>query len=553
MRLRLLSFCCVLPSVACFGDTANTADGDTGGTLVILSPAGRDPLLPPLVSEQVARQVTDNLYEPLAEIGPAMNTVGDAGFEPRLAKSWQWSADSMSIAFSIDPEARWHDGQPVRAADVKFSLDVLKDPATASLNMETVANVDSIAVRDSLTAVAWFKQRTPEQFYDLVYQLRIIPAHVLKDIPRDKLRTSEVVNRPIGTGRFRFVRWDPGVRIELIADTAHYRARARLDRVIWAFTPDANAAITQLFSGQGDFYEALPAELLPRIDSSGQLKAFRYPGLNYAFMGFNHKDPKRLTQPHPIFGDVRVRRALSMALDREAMLKNYFDTLGVLGSGPYPRAFADTTVKLPPFDRAAAAALLDSAGWRMGQNGVRSRAGKELAFRIMVPNSSRPRLRYAVLVQEQLKNVGARADIDAIAFQPFLDRQAARDFDASMMAVAADPSPATIKQNWTTSGITGGQNFINYSNPKFDALVDSGQHSFDPARARSYYHRAYETIVADAPAVFLYDFLLLGGTHRRLRMPPLRADGWWTALADFTIPANERIERDRIGLRPAQP
>ena len=554
MRLRLTSAALLLTAVACAGDGASGSNGATGGTVVILSPAPRDPILPPLVQEQVSREVSDNVYEPLAEIGAQMNTIGDEGFQPRIAKSWQWAADSLSVAFTIDPAARWHDGRPVRASDVKFSLDVIKDPLTASPNAETVANVDSISVRDSMTAVAWFKRRTPEQFYDLVYQLRIIPEHVLKDIPRGDLRTSDVVRTPIGTGRFRFVRHDPGVRIELIADTAHYRERAKLDRVIWSVVPDGNAAVTQLFSGQGDFYETLPADALPRVDSaSGQLRAIRYPGLQYSFLGFNQKDPRRLTQPHPIFGDVRVRRAIAMALDRQGMLRNVFDTLGVLGSGPYPGSFADTSVKLPAFDRAAAAALLDSAGWRMGSDSVRAKGGRKLAFGLMVPNSSRPRMRYAVLIQEQLKGVGAQVTIDALDFPTFANRQTARNFDAATMAVAVDPTPATIRQNWATSGITGGQNYISYSNPTFDAAVDSAQHAFDPQRARAHYRRAYQTLIADAPAVFLYDLLLLAGYHKRISIPPLRADGWWTSLADFSIPANERIERDRIGLRPATP
>jgi peptide/nickel transport system substrate-binding protein len=119
--------------------------------------------------------------------------------------------------------------------------------------------------------------------------------------------------------------------------------------------------------------------------------------------------------------------------------------------------------------------------------------------------------------------------------------------------VAADPTPATIRQNWSTAGITAGQNYVSYSNPAFDAAVDSAQRTFDPQRARAHYRRAYQTLVADAPAVFLYDLLLLAGYHKRLHIPRLRADGWWTSLADFTIPANERIERDRIGLRPATP
>lgn len=518
--------------------------------MVIIAAPTSSPLIPAFVNDLTAREVTDALYESLAEIGAGLNTIGDAGFEPRLARNWQWAADSLSIAFSLDPRARWHDGRPVRANDVRFSLALSKDTIAASEVAQQIANIDSISVRDSLTAVAWFKTRTPEQFYDLAYQVRILPEHVYGNIPGAEIRTSAAARNPVGSGRFRFVRWEPGVRVELIADTAHYRGRPKLDRVIWSFAADGNAALTQLFSGQGDFYETLSADVLPRVDSSAQLKAVPYTALQYAFLGLNQRDPRRLAAPHPVFGDVRVRRALSMALDREAMLRNVFDTLGVLGSGPYPQKFADTTIKAPPFDRAVANALLDSAGWRLGADSVRSKGGRPLAFSIMVPNSSRPRMRYAVLIQEQLKQIGARVTIDALEFRPFLDRQSGGNFDAATMLIGIDPSPSIIKQAWGTAGT---QNYVKYSNRRFDALIDSAQAAFDPAAARALYGRAYRTVVDDAPAVWLYDPVYFAGAHKRIRPAGMRADSWWVGLPEFSIPASERIERDRIGLRPAQP
>ena len=550
--MRLRPFAVLLSSlvIACAGETGSSADGDVGGTMVIIAAPTSSPLIPALVNDLTAREVTDALYESLAEIGAGLNTIGDAGFEPRLARSWQWAADSLSIAFSLDPRARWHDGRPVRANDVRFSLALSKDTVAASEVAQQIANIDSISVRDSLTAVAWFKTRTPEQFYDLAYQVRILPEHVYGSIPGAEIRTSAAARNPVGSGRFRFVRWEPGVRVELIADTAHYRGRPKLDRVIWSFAADGNAALTQLFSGQGDFYETLSADVLPRVDSSAQLKAVPYTALQYAFLGLNQRDPRRLAVPHPIFGDVRVRRALSMALDREAMLRNVFDTIGVLATGPYPQKFADATIKVPTFDRAAANALLDSAGWRLGADSVRSKGGRPLAFSIMVPNSSRPRMRYAVLIQEQLKQIGARVTIDALEFRPFLDRQGAGNFDAATMLIGIDPSPSIIKQAWGTAGT---QNYIKYSNRTFDALTDSAQATFDPAAARALYRRAYRAIVEDAPAVWLYDPVYFAGAHKRIRPAGMRADGWWVGLPEFSIPANERIERDRIGLRPAQP
>ncbi len=522
---------------------------------MIFSVAGNEPspLFPPLTADIVSRIVIDQVYDRLAEIGPAMNTIGDVGFQPRLARSWTWSADSLSIAFSLDPRAKWHDGQPVRAADVKYSVDLNKNPKTGTQVTASIANVDSVTVRDSLTAVAWFHRRTPEQFYDLVYQVPILPEHVTKAVAPEQMATSDVIRHPIGTGRFRFSRWDPGARIELLADTANYRGRPKLDRFVISFAADGGSAIAQLLSGQSDFFDNVPPDVIPRLDSA-RVRPLKYPGLGYAYMGMNLRDPKRLGSPHPIFGDRRVRRAISMAVDRQAMLRNVFDTLGTLGSGPFARSVADTTISLPPYDRAHAAALLDSAGWTAGADGMRAKNGRPLAFTLAVPTSSRPRMRYAVLLQEQLKAAGARVDIESMDISAFIERTMERVFDAAMLSTNPDPSPSGIKQNWATEGIGKGlQNQVSYSNPSFDALVDSATRSFDVGKARQYYHRAYQTLVDDAPAVWLYDVLTVGGLHKRIHPEGLRADGWWPNLADWSIPANERIDRDRIGLRPAQP
>jgi peptide/nickel transport system substrate-binding protein len=551
MNVRIAG-CCALIALASCGDRG-TGEA-TGGTVIMAAPSAWTPGPPPLISDQLSRVVADQLYDRLAEIGPGLNTVGDAGFAPRLAQRWSWAADSLSVTFELDPRARWHDGRPVRAADVRFTFGIYKDPKVGSSVTSLLGNIDSVTVRDSLAAVVWFHSRTPEQFYDFVYQVQIMPEHVWAGVPRDQLANSDAARTPVGSGRFRFVRFEPGSRLEIVADTANFRGRPKLDRIVWSIVPDAGTAVTQLLTGQADFMEFLPPDVVPKVDSSQTLRTLKFEGLLFAYLGFNGRDPGRPAVAHPLFGDRRVRRALSMALDREAMLRNVFDNIGVLGSGPYPRALADTGVKLLPFDRAAAAALLDSAGWVMAANGVRAKGGTPLAFSLIVPASSRPRMRYAVLLQEQFKTIGATVTLETMEFAAFLDRQSSGRFDAAMMASGYDPSPSTIKQVWATSSIgRGGQNFVRYSNPAFDATLDSALASFDAARAADLRRRAYRMLVDDAPAVWLYDVLTIAGSHRRIQPATMRGDGWWANLADWWIPATERTERDRVGLRPAAP
>lgn len=533
------------------------ADGDPpapGGTLVIAASGDPDILLPPLIASAVADMVTDQLFDPLASLGADLNTVGDRGFQPRLAKRWTWSADSLSIAFHLDPDARWHDGAPVRARDVVFTHATYTDPKTGSPVATNLSSIDSVTARDSLTPVFWFRRRTPEQFQDAAYTMSILPEHLLGNANRADLRSSVFGRQPVGTGRFRFVKWEPGVRLELVADTLNYRGRARLDRVILSFAPDFNSAVAKLFSGEADFFETLRPEQLEEMKKHPELRTIPYQAMDYMYLQFNLRT-KNGRQPHPVLGDRETRRALSMALDRRRMVQNVFDSLAVVAVGPGPRgqASTDTTVAQLPYDTARARRALDSLGWRDANgDGVRERNGRPLRFSVLVPSSSRTRVRLAVLMQEQLRALGVKLDIEELEFSTFLDRMGRRDFEAIMGAAHTDPSPIGLRQAWSSAAAAkGGSNFGWYESAAFDAQVDSALASMDPAAARAHFKAAFQVIIDDAPAVWLYEPRPIAGAHRRIRATELRPDGWWSGLADWWIPPGERLPRDRIGLRAA--
>ena len=562
MRTRLRSLFLLVPLAASVlacggGDRDRTGGGeragDPGGTLVVAVTGDADHLTPMLYESITARQAIDQLFDHLADIGDDLNTIGDAGFRPALAERWEWADDSLSIAFHLNPRARWHDGRPVRAADVRFTHALYVDPAVASPFAPLLENIDSVQVRDSSTAVVWFARRTPQQFFDATYQMHIVPEHVFAGADRRNLRAASFDRAPVGSGRFRFARWTPGQALEIVADTANYRGRAMLDRVIWSVSPDPASTIARLSTGEADWVEVLRPEDQRELGTRPDIELVPYATMQYAAMLFNLNAPGALSRPHPLFADRELRRALTIAVDRRAMVRNVFDTLGLVGIGPITRslATADTTIEQLPFDRARASQLLDSLGWRDADgDGVRERDGRPLEFTLLTPNSSAFRMRMAVLLQEQLAQVGAKVNVETLDFGTFLQRQGTRRFDAALAGVGSDPLPSGIRQMWSAGSIgTGGANATGYASRTFDALVDSGSVAMDPEAGRRYFRRAYETIVADAPAIWLYELRLVGGSHARVERRGLRADGWWAHLADWTIPEAQRIPRDRIGLR----
>jgi len=540
-HVRLL--CAVALFAGCVG-SESTPGGKPGGTLAISIGGDPDVLIPSLVSTVQAAQMVDLVYDRLADIGDSLNVVGDAGFTPRLADSWTWSPDSLSIAFHINPRAKWHDGQPVRSSDVRFTLQSTRDSTLGTPVAALITNIDSVSTPDSATAVFWFHKRTPQQFYDATYQMPIMPEHIWKGIAPAAWRASEAAKHPIGSGQFRFVRWTPRTAVEVAADSANYRGAPKLARVVWSIAPDFPTALTRFLSGETDFFEVLRPENIPEVMKHPNLRVKTYRSLAYLFAQFNLRDPANHARPHPIFGNRELRRALTMATDRATIVRSVYDTLALPALGPTVRAYptTDPNIRQIPFDLPRARLILDSLGWRVTRSdGTRSRNGRPLQFTLSVPSTSKVRIRLAVLIQEQLRQAGVKVDIEQLDFRVLVEKERKRAFDAAIGQWNTQPSPGSVRGSWGTPGshASSGTNYGSYENPVFDAYVDSALASFDPGNARSYFTKAYETIVQDAPAIWLAEPRGIVGYNARVHLAPLRSDAWWAHIPDWWVAAGQ--------------
>jgi peptide/nickel transport system substrate-binding protein len=516
--------------------TKSGGDAPVGGTIVIAAAADADALVPPLILSLQGKQIADQVFDNLADIGSRLNTVGDAGFTPRLASSWRWSADSLAVDFKINPGARWHDGVPVRAKDVRFTFGLLKDPALGSPLSGNLDNVDSVSLPDSMTARVWFHRRTPDEFFKAATPVAILPAHLLDKIKPADLRASQFAQHPIGSGRFRFSEWVRGARIVLLADSANYRGRPKADRVIWLISAEYAAAALRLMSGEADFLDVVKPEYVGQVRARGDKILTTGGSLDYGYAAFNLGDATR-GKKRTVFADRNVRRALVMAVDRNAVVRSVFDTLALVAHGPATRVLttSDTTIGLP-YDTARAAAILDSIGWKRGSDGMRWKGGAPLAFALMVPNSSAIRSKLAVLLQEQWRRAGVATRIESIEANTFGERLDDRKFDAVLNAWHIDPTPSSVREEWASSEIKkGGYNATSYSNPAFDAVVDSAVNEMEPARSAALYQRAYRILTDDAAAMWIYELRNVHGVSRRINPVGIRADAWWANLGDWSV------------------
>jgi peptide/nickel transport system substrate-binding protein len=379
----------------------------------------------------------------------------------------------------------------------------------------------------------------------------VLPAHLLKGVRGPALRTTSLARTPIGSGRFRFVSWKAGSSVEIAADTGNYSGRPHVDRVIWNFAPDPNTAFTRLLGGAADVLEQIIPAQLPQLATNKNIRTTLIPGLDYNFIQFNLHDPANPARPHPLFGDRNLRRALTMAVDRKRIVESVYDSLAAPAIGPTVRAYptTDSTLQQIPYSPENAQRILDSLGWRVtGRDSLRRRNGRPLEFTLTVPGSSKSRVSMAVIIQNQLQQIGAKMNIDKLEFAAFIDREKRHAFDAVMGGWHVDASPGGIRQTWGSSGgHPAGSNYGSYANPVFDAETDSALLSMDLADRRERFKHAYQTIIDDAPAIWLAEPKTVLAVHRRIRLPRVRADAWWASIPDWSVPAAERIARDSVG------
>ena len=510
------------------------------GVIVIASGADADVLLP-IFTEGVGRAVSDQMFLKLADVGLAANTIGDDGFVPRLAKSWQFEGD-RTLVFEIDPRARWQDGVPVRADDVAFTFAAYTDTLVNAPAAPLLAAIDSVRARDSLHVAFYFSHSYPEQFYDATHHMRILPRHLLDSIPRDRWRTHPLARHPIGDGPFRLAEWRAGELIELTADSSFFQGPPGAARLIWRISPDFNTAISQLVAGEADFVEAITGpENIERVQKASSARPMEYPSPVYVYLGFNLR-ARGGSGPNPLFGSRALRRAIALATDRQTLVSAVLGGWGTVPPGPATSFMWIAAGAKPqlPWDTAAARRLLDSLGWRdTNGDGIRERAGRPLAFDLAYPSSSPPRQRTGVILQEQYRRLGIDVRLAPLEFNVWLDRARAGRFDAILGGWQVDLSPSGIGGLWGTDAI-GGLNYDGYSSPQFDSLVAQASVTANHDSALALWHEALDVINNDAPAVWLFSPKAIAGVSNRLQDVTLRPDEWWATL--WTWRAGRRRE-----------
>jgi peptide/nickel transport system substrate-binding protein len=497
-------------------------------TLVIAAVNEPSSLIPPLVYETVGRDISDQLYERLADLDPGRSPSDTGAYRPRLAARWE-RVDSLTWDFHLRPGATWSDGRPVLAADVAFSFEAFADSVFDAPARPVLAGHVVATALDATTAEIRFDRNYPEQLYDATWHVRILPAHIWRTIPHPAWASDTNVAHLIGSGPYRLGAWVRGQSIELVASRTGTPQAPGIPHVIWRFAADPEAALNLVMAHEADLLETLTTpERAARVETDSALRIVPYPSAIYGYVGYNLK--------HPALADGRVRRALNQSVDRAAVATLLLGAGAKAPPGPMSQLLWlwDDSVQVLPVDSAAAAAALEQAGWRIGPHGVRFSHGKRLSFDLLVPSTSAVRRRAAEILQERWRSIGAVVTVTAVDFPLFQERLAKGRFDSYVATYLDEPSPRGLADQWTTSGI-GTFNYGHYSNPAFDHRFSVAVAERDPARARGEWREALDTLNADAPGLFLFAPVNRAAVTRRLGKVTLNPYSWLSELPGWHL------------------
>jgi len=507
-------------------------------SLVIAATGQPQSVLPALVVETVGRDISDQVFERLADLRPGPPTLDPAAFQPRLAARWE-RVDSLTWRFHLRPGARWSDGQALTAEDVAFSFEAFSDSAIDAPARPYLQGKLKVVVEDGSTFLVRFGRVYAEQLYDATYHVRVMPKHIWGGRPKESWVGDTALDLLVGSGPYRLIGWTRGQALTLEA-VLGANQHSRIRRLVWRFMPDPDAALDLVLSHEADVLESVVgADRLRRLSNDDSIVQVRYPSAAYGFLGYHlATEPDK---PQAILGDRRIRRALTLAVDRSTVARSVYGNDVKVPPGPMSQVLWiwDDSIKALGYDTAEAGHLLDQAGWSRGRNGLRTQAGRPLAFDILVPGTSPTRRQIAEALQEAWRRVGARVSIVAVDFPVFQQRLARGQFDAYVGAWLDEPSPRGLADQWTREG-WGALNYGHYANARFDSLFARAAGESDVGRARLAWREAMDTLNADAPALFLYAPTNVAAVSRRLRGVTLDPYSWLSRLSEWSLATLDR-------------
>jgi peptide/nickel transport system substrate-binding protein len=431
---------------------------------------------------------------------------------PSLARSYEWSPDHKALTFHLREDARWSDGVPVTADDVRWTWQAEVSPEVAWEFSSMKAKIADVEVVDAHTARFRFKRAYANQLLD-VNEGGILPRHAWSRLPFARWRQSAdwFKQHLVVDGPFTVESWKPQQEVVLARNRGYFEPdRPYLDRVVMRIIPDQASILTQLESGELDFTSQIAPGDVARVTASSRLRLLPFWYRTWVGIAWNCA-----RQP---FADPEVRRALSLALDRRAIVDTIWGRFARVTESPILAGVwaYDRTLQPLPNDPAEARRILKARGFSPGPDGVLRRGGRPFEFEISTNGGNQQRVDALVMIQEQLRRIGVMARPRQMEFNTLDAEVRAGRYDATLYGSSMDTS-LDLKSQFHSSEIGGGDNIVRYSNPEVDRLIEHAMSLPDIVQARPDLVRIQEILHRDQPYTFLWESQRLSALSRHLQ------------------------------------
>ncbi|KQZ13838.1 ABC transporter substrate-binding protein [Mesorhizobium sp. Root554] len=429
-----------------------------------------------------------NVFQGLTRIGPSGEVL------PDLAESWTISDDGKTYTFKLHSGVKFHDGSDFNADDVKFSLDRARGEKSANAQKALFAAIDTVEVVDPATVKITLKNPQGSFLYNLGWGDAVIVAPESADTNKEK---------PIGTGPFRFENWAKGSSITLVKSADYWGEPAFLDKAEFRIVPDAAAAVPALLSGDVQAFPFFQPDGVAQIEGDPRFSVVVGATEGETLLSMNNKKPP--------FDNLKVRQAISYALDRAAIVEGASAGFGKpIGShqSPASKDYVDLT-GMYPHDVAKAKELLKEAGL---ENGFKAT--------LKLPPPSYARLG-GEIIASQLREVGIDLEIIPVEWAQWLEQVfKGKDFDLTIVS-HTEPNDIDIYSRKDY--------YFNYDNPAFDKVIGELKVTSDEAKRKDLLGQAQKILAEDAVVGFLFELPKVGVWDAKL-------EGFWT---DAPIQAND--------------
>jgi peptide/nickel transport system substrate-binding protein len=453
-----------------------------GGTVSIGHSSKPDVINPILTSETISVDLMSLIFSSLVKFDADLQPV------PDLARSWEVSEDGLVWTFFLRDDVKFHDGHPFTAHDAEFTYKSIVDPKNKSPMAERYRVIDRIEIEGNYV----FRIVLKYPFAPLIHWLsrEIAPKHLLEDMD---LRDTRFNRYPVGSGPFRLTDWMEDDTIVLEANKEYYhRGRPILDRLVFKSYPDRRVALEAITRGEMDIALNLAASDLLFVSRSRSFRVYSAPCPSYYAIVFNLKNP--------FFRDIRIRKALDHAIDKESIIKNQLKGYSKISTGPFSvNSWAyDPDIKPVPYNVEKAKELLAQAGWRdTDGDGVLDRDGQPLEFSLTVPNISHSLHRIAVAIRAQLMKAGIKVELVYIDDSELYETT----FQAILVMIITSADPDYAYRSWHSTG--GNANLASYKNKLVDDLLELGRRTVELKKRKGIYHKIHRIINDDSPAIFM--------------------------------------------------